>query len=80
MKQKKLSLLALISILVLSTIFFSCKKDDKTAPIVLITPSPQHIYAKVGDLITFGVSVSTTARLSNVVIRAQVDNEFPVTF
>lgn len=79
MKQTKLSLLALISILVLSTIFFSCKKDDKTAPIVLITPSPQHIYAKVGDLITFGVSVSTTARLSNVVIRAQVDNEFPVT-
>jgi hypothetical protein len=40
MKQIKLSLLALISILVLSTIFFSCKKDDKTAPIVLITKGP----------------------------------------
>ncbi len=78
MKQKSLFSLALISIFSLSTIFFSCKKDDKAAPIILITPSTQHIYAKAGDLITFGVSVSTTENLSKVVIRGQIDNELPV--
>lgn len=78
MKQKSLFSLALLSIFTLSTIFFSCKKDDKTAPIVIITPSSQHVYGKVGDLITFGVSVSTTAQLSKVVVRAQLDNELPV--
>ena len=77
MKQKSLFPLALLSVFTLSTIFFSCKKDDKVAPIVTISPTPQHVYGKVGDLITFGVSVSTTAQLSKVVIRAQIDNELP---
>lgn len=78
MKQKTIFPLALLSIIALSTLFFSCKKDDKAAPIVLITPAPQHIYASVGDLVTFGISISTTAQLSKVVVRAQLDNELPV--
>ena len=78
MKQKNLSLLSLIAICALSITFFSCKKDDKAAPIVIITPAAQHIYANAGNLITFGVQVSTTENLSKVVIRGQADNELPV--
>lgn len=77
MKQKPFILLALTSIFALSTVFFSCKKDEKTAPIVTITPGALHLYANPGDVITFNVSVSTNAHLSKVIIKGQPENEMP---
>lgn len=79
MKQKTLFSAALVSIFTLSTIFFSCKKDERAAPIITITPGTLHLYANPGDVITFNVSVSTNAHLSKVVIKGQPDNEVPVT-
>ena len=78
MKQKTLFSIALVSVFTLSTVFFSCKKEDKVAPIVSISPNTQHIYANAGDLINFGVSISTTANLSKVIIKGQADNELPI--
>jgi hypothetical protein len=79
MKVNTLLSLSLFSIFTLSTIFVGCKKEEKVAPIVIISPNSQQIYASAGDVVTFGVSISTTVKLSKVVINGQPDNETPTT-
>lgn len=78
MKKNKFLAFTLTTVLAFTTVFFSCKKEEKIAPIISVTPSALHIYASAGDLITFGVSVSTTEKLSKVIIASQVDNETPM--
>ncbi|MBK6983782.1 MAG: hypothetical protein IPH32_03015 [Bacteroidetes bacterium] len=77
MKQKKLFSLALLSVLALCFVFYSCKKDKDTSPIVSVSPEPLYYYGNVGDLITFKVTVSSEIALSKVTITSTVDNETP---
>jgi hypothetical protein len=77
MKQKTLFSLALSSVLALCFVFYSCKKDKDTSPIVSVSPEPLYYYGNVGDLVTFKVTVSSEIALSKVTITSTVDNETP---
>jgi hypothetical protein len=77
MKQKTLFSLALSSVMALCFVFYSCKKDKDTSPIVSVSPEPLYYYGNVGDLVTFKVTVSSEIALSKVTITSTVDNETP---
>jgi hypothetical protein len=77
MKKNKFLAFTLTTVLALTTVFFSCKKDKDTSPIVSVSPEPLYYYGNVGDLVTFKVTVSSEIALSKVTITSTVDNETP---
>jgi hypothetical protein len=73
----KKTLLFSLSVILISAMTFSCKKDKASAPIVSVSPSSLYYYGNVGDLITFKISVSSESSLSKVIIMSTKDNQTP---
>ncbi|HRG01708.1 MAG: hypothetical protein U0W65_12665 [Bacteroidia bacterium] len=78
MKQLKKILLVLVTASAM-TLFYACKKDKDSKPIISISPASIHLYVDVNDLLTFKVSVSSEVPLTKVVIKGTPSNQTPIT-
>ncbi len=73
--MKKLRLSLIISICVLSII--GCKKNKDSKPLVSITPYQLYIIGHPGDVVTFGVDVTSDESLKRFTITAKPEGMVP---
>jgi len=57
------------------SVHIGCKKDkDPAKPLIFVTPSDIQLFAKVGTVISFDISVSSEVGLSSFMLESKIDN------
>ena len=53
----------------------SCKKDkDPNKPLVFVAPEPLYVFAKVNDVVSFNITISSEAGLKSFEITSKIDD------